>query len=187
MVCKDIDFKKKLSQRIRINDIYSIISLTKQHDKQKQALFELIFDTDDQVAYQALWVLTHFSPDENQWLCSKQNALIDEVLICHHSGKRRLLLTLLYRQPIIQPLRIDFLDFCLNRMASSAELPGVQTLCMKQAYELCRSIPELLSEFQTLLEMMETDRFATSLRTAHKNVLKAMKTRKTMQKNCNPG
>lgn len=167
-----MNLKTRLSRRIQITDIHEIIFFIQHDDNQKRELYELLFDADDTVAYQAAWVFTHLSVKENEWLYDKQDALIDEALVCRHPGKRRLLLTMLYRQPQANPPRIDFLDFCLERMVSKQEAPGVQSLCIKLAYELCRSIPELLGEYRSILEIMDADLLPVSLRTARKNVLK---------------
>lgn len=170
-----MDLNDKLSRRININDIYEICTWIQYNIKRTQELYNLIYDPDKTVSYQALWVLCHFTLSENEWLYDKQNELIDEVLACRHPGKRRLLLNLLYRQPQANPPRVDFLNFCLERMISKQELPGVQTLCMKLAYELCRSIPELVQELRNTLEMLGPSLLPVSLRTVRKNVLHAMK------------
>lgn len=175
-----MNIRNRLSQRIGMGDINEIAGYTQGDDKRKQVLYELVFDADDRIAYQAAWVLNHFSLSENKWLCSKQNKLVDEVMVCKHAGKRRLILSLLFRQPMANPLRVDFLDFCLERMTSRQELPGVQSLCMKLAYEQCRLIPELLQELKLILEIMEGD-LIPSIRTVRKNILKAMQKGKSLQ------
>ena len=175
-----MNFKAKLSKRIQMNDIHAIISAIQNNPKQIKKIYDLIFDPDDPVAYQAAWVLTHLSPKDNQWLYNRQNELIGEVLICRHPGKRRIILALLYRQPPANPPRTDFLDFCLERMVSPNELPGVQTLCIKLAYELCLTIPELLQEFRSTIELIEPDLLPASLRAVHRNIRKAMKTGKSL-------
>ena len=174
-------FRERLLQRIGMNDIHEITCLTQKNNIRKQELYELIFDADDRVAYQATWCLTHFSLYENRWLYDKQDLLINEVLVCKHPGKRRLVLDLLYRQPLANPPRIDFLDFCMERMISKDELPGVQSLCMKLAYELCRPIPELQHELRALMEIIEPDMLVPSTRASRKNILKAMQAGKSMQ------
>ena len=175
-----MNFKSKLSNRIQMNGIHEIIFLTQGNDKRKRELYSLLFDADDKIAYQAAWVFTHFSPPENEWLYDKQNELIDEVLVCSHPGKRRLLLNLILSQPLANPPRTDFLDFCLERMMSKHELPGAQSLCMKLAYEMCRHIPELMQELCIMLDMMEPDLLQASMRAVRKNVRKAMKTGKSL-------
>lgn len=176
-----MDFKIKLSQRIGMDDIYEILSLTQQSDERKRELYELLFDDDDVVGYHAAWIMTHFGSRENKWLFDKQDNLIDEILVCKHGGKRRVMLGLVFKQPLANPPRVDFLDFCLERMLSGQELPGVQSLCMKIGYELCRPIPELKQELKTTLEMMEGD-LTPAIRTVRKNILKAMQKDKSLQK-----
>jgi len=167
--------KSLLSERIGIDEINAIVLSVIDSNERKQMLYNLLFDEDDQVSYQAAWVFTHFSSEDNKWLYPKQNELIDAVMQCSHPGKRRLLLSMLHRQPMPDPPRTDFLDYCLEKMLSKQELPGVQSLAMKLAYEMCRPIPELLQELRSTLEMMETDLLSAGLRTARNNVIRKLK------------
>lgn len=176
-----MDFKSRLSERIGMDDINEILRLTHDSDSRKQELYNLVIGEDEAIGYHAAWIFTHFSSQDNEWLYNKQDQLIDNILVCKHGGKRRVILNLLYRQPFPNPPRIDFLDFCLERMMSSEELPGVKSLCMKIAYELCRPIPELIQELKTMLAMMEGD-LVPSIRAVRKNILKAMQKEKSLQK-----
>lgn len=176
-----MDFKARLSQRMGMDDINEILRLAHDSDSRKQELYNLVIGEDEIIGYHAAWIFTHFSSQDNEWLYNKQDQLIDEVLVCKHGGKRRVMLNLLYRQPFPNPPRVDFLDFCLERMMSGEELPGVKSLCMKIAYELCRPIPELMQELKTMLAMMEDD-LVPSIRAVRKNILKAMQKGKSLQK-----
>ncbi|PXV65550.1 hypothetical protein CLV62_107147 [Dysgonomonas alginatilytica] len=176
-----MDFRTKLSQRIGMYDINEILRLTHDSESRKQELYDLVIGEDQAIGYHATWIFTHFSSQDNEWLYNKQDQLIDEVLACKHGGKRRVMLNLLYRQPFPNPPRVDFLDFCLERMMSGEELPGVKSLCMKIAYELCRPIPELMQELKTMLAMMEGD-LVPSIQAVRKNILKAMQRGKSLQK-----
>lgn len=176
-----MNLREKLSARIHKNDIFEILHILYGSDKLKQELYRLLFDADDEIAYQAAWVFTHLNTEENKWLFSKQNELIDEVLNCKHPGKRRLLLVILYRQPLQEPIRVDFLDFCLEGIVSKNELPAVNSICVKLAYELCRTTPELAQELKTLLEIMDEDVLAPSVRASRKSILKAFRSLKSLQ------
>ena len=176
-----MNYRTKLSSRIGMDDILELTYLVQGSDKEKQKLYNLLFDEDDMIAYQTAWVLTHFSLHENKWLYSKQNELIEELFVCQHAGKRRLLLSLLYRQPLTNPPRVDFLDYCLDKMMSQKELPWTRALCIKLAYELYRQIPELLQELRTMLEIMEPSLLTSAQRGVRENVLKAMRTRRSLQ------
>lgn len=91
-----------------------------------------------------------------------------------------MILSLLYRQPLSNPPRVDFLDFCLERMISKKEPSGVQALCMKLAYELCRPIPELIQELCIALGMMEGE-LSPAIQVTKKNILKAIAKGKSLQ------
>ena len=103
-----MDFKAKLSLRIGMNDINEILRLTHDSDIRKQELYNLVIGEDETIGYHAAWIFTHFSSQDNEWLYNKQDRLIDEVLVCKHGGKRRVMLNLLYRQPFPNPPRVDF-------------------------------------------------------------------------------
>lgn len=178
---KTIDFRAKLMKRLSMDDIHEIAFLTQGNDQRKQQLFDLLSDPEEKNAYQAAWVFTHFTYSQNEWLYAKQDILIDEVMTCKHSGTRRLLLTMLYRQPMPQSPRVDFLDYCFQRMLSRQEPIAIQGLAMKLVYELCRPIPELLNELKETLGLMKVNLLSTAVRTARKNVLKAMESGKSMQ------
>lgn len=173
-------FKEKFSHRIGMDDIHKIISSIQGDLKRKQELYYLLFDQDDNIAYRAAWVMTHFSAKENEFLYNKQNELIDESLRCNHIGKRRLILAILYKQPLANLPRVDFLDFCLERMILKSEAFGTRALCMKIAYELCLPIPELKQELQIILEMMEGE-LSPAIQVTKKNILKAMTKGKSLQ------
>lgn len=174
-------FKSKLSSRIGMDDIQEILRLTQQSDTQKQELYNLVMGDDETIGYHAAWVFTHFSYEDNKWLYDKQDQLIDEVLVCKHGGKRRVILNLLYKQPLTNPLRVDFLDFCFDQISSGNALPAVKSLCMKIAYELCLPIPELKQELKTAIEMMDGD-LSPAIRSVRKSILKAIIKDKTLQK-----
>lgn len=169
-----MQLKNRLSVRIRKEDIFEILGFIRKDEEIRRQLAGLVSDPDDRVAYQALWVCSHLDPDEQRQLSGKQNEWMDEAMVCKHPGKRRLLLTLLDRQPLGGSLRTDFLDYCLNRMNASQEASGVKSLCMKLAYKLCRPVPELLNELRAILELMETGLLPPSVRTVRKHVLSAI-------------
>ena len=52
-------------------------------------------------------------------------------------------------------LRTDFLDFCFEHMTDVDEFPGIQSICMKLAFRMCKFYPELMDELKRTLEAME--------------------------------
>ncbi len=169
-----MNLRERLTERIHNNDIQEIISYISGNKAETAELYQLIFDEDKTVSYQALWICTHFNQQENRWLESKQQEIIDETLRCIHPGKRRLLLSLLHKQSFLDPPRVDFLDFCLEHMMSKDELPAVKSLCMKLAYELCKTIPELMNEYRSMLELMEPSFLSKAVESVRRNTLKSI-------------
>lgn len=175
------DLRERLAGRIHMDDISDIVRLAQNDDKRKQELYDIIFDEKDSIVINALWIMTHYSLDENKWLHQKHNEMIDKLLLTTNSSQKRLLLSLLYKQPLADPPRVDFLDYCLEEMLSRKEAPGTTTLCLKLAYEMCRTIPELLQEYCMTLDTLDLNTLPPSLRTTKKNIMKAMKTKKSLQ------
>lgn len=174
-------FMEYYKERIGLNNIYEILLHASDNHSLRRELYDLVVAEDKDIGYHAAWILTHLSREENKWLYDKQNELIDVLLACNHGGKRRVVLNLLYKQPLTNPLRVDFLDFCFDRMSSVNELPAVKSLCMKIAYELCLPIPELMQELKTTLEMMEGE-LSPAIRSVRKSILKAIPKAKSLQR-----
>ena len=120
-------------------------------------------EEDIRVARNAAWVLTHKSPTEIRTL--PQDGLIDLSLATPDTSLRRLTLCLIERQGIAaEEVRTDFLDFCLEHMADIEEFPGIQSLCMKIAYRMCRFYPELMDEFMRTIDSIELSYYKPALR-----------------------
>ncbi len=128
-----------------------------QETKSFASFAEYLFDADNKVSRNAAWVLTKATDNELMELMPLYNRLIDLVLSTENTSLRRLTLNILERLPMTEDsLRTDFLDFCLEHMLSLDEPPGVQSLCMKLSYLMCRFYPELMDELNRSLEMMDT-------------------------------
>lgn len=138
----------------------------------RETLFSLISDDDDRVAYNALWVLTHFDGEGRDWLLLRRSILIDRLLTEKHTGKRRLMLSLLDKMPVAEDdVRTDYLDFCMAKI-NSTEPYGIRALCLKQAFAQCRFYPELLHELKCAIEMMEHGEMSAGIRSARNNIMK---------------
>lgn len=169
--------RKRLTGRIGEDDIMEVAYLTQgeENNPVKEVLYALLFDSDDRVAENAVWIFAHFDRANNEWLYDKHDALIDEAMRTPRIPKRRMLLGLLLRQPFYEEtIRTDFLDFCLERMMAAAEPVGIRAYCMKLAYLQCRFFPELLSELRQALEIMEPEYLSSGLKVVRRNLLKEL-------------
>ena len=167
--------KSLLSHRLSMDGINDICLLVQgeQNHSLKEQLYQLTLDNDRRVATNALWVFTHFSAVDNEWLFAKHDQLIDRCLKEKDTTKLRLMLNLLLRQPYTEEdIRTDFIDFCLTRLADPKSPYAVRAQCIKLAYEQMRYWPELLNELRQTLEMISCEPLSPGLRSAWRQVIK---------------
>ena len=168
--------RKKLNKNLCMDDIYEICILCHGNSRKKAELYQLIFDEDERVATNALWVFTHFDMQNNEWLYAKHDDLIDRVLVEKNETKRRLMLHLLLRQPFKEEsLRSDFIDFCIAKITACSQPYAIRCYCMKLAYEQMKYYPELLTELKAAIDMLEQEPLSPGLTSAKKQVMKKIK------------
>ena len=130
------------------------------------------FSQDYLVARSALWGLTKASKAELSQLQEILNKFIDQAMQTDNSSVRRLSLNIVERlQMNEEDLRTDFLDFCLDHMIDVEEFPGIQSVCMKLAFRMCKFYPELMDELKRTLETMEIDYYKPAVKCVRNRIL----------------
>lgn len=170
--------RNQLINRLSINDIYSLCLQTqgKENNCLKEELYQLTFDENERVAFNALWALSHFDEANNPWLYAKHDDLIDRVLVEKNMTKLRLMLSLLIRQPFEEAtLRSDFIDYCIAKITACSYPYAIRAYCMKLAYEQMKYYPELLTELKAALDMLEQEALSPGLASAKRQVMKKIK------------
>ena len=170
--------RNQLLNRLSINDIYSLCLQTqgKENNCLKEELYQLTFDENERVAFNALWALSHFDEANNPWLFQKHDDLIDRVLLEKSMTKLRLMLSLLIRQPFEEAtLRSDFIDYCIAKITACSYPYAIRAYCMKLAYEQMKYYPELLTELKAALDMLEQEALSPGLASAKRQVMKKIK------------
>ena len=167
----------QLTYRLSQSDINELCALTQgeHNDNLKEEFYQLTLDADRRVATNALWVFTHFSAADNEWLYAKHNQLIDRCLKEKDATKLRLMLNLLLRQPYLEEdIRTDFIDFCLMKLTDPKSPYAIRAQCIKLAYEQMKHWPELLNELRQTLEMISCEPLSPGLRSAWRQVMKKL-------------
>ena len=118
-----------------------------------------VFDDDYRVARSALWGLTKASDKELSELHGILNELINLSMQTENSRMKE------------DDLRTVFLDFCFEHMASIEEFPGIQSVCMKLAFHMCKFYPELMDELKRTLEAMEIDYYKPAVKGVRSKIL----------------
>ena len=130
------------------------------------------FSQDYRVARSALWGLTKASKDELSQLQVTLNEMIEQAMQTENSSVRRLSLNIVERLEMKEEdLRTDFLDFCFNHMMDIEEYPGIQSVCMKLAFRMCKFYPELMDELKRTIEAMEIDYYKPAVKCVRNRIL----------------
>jgi len=133
---------------------------------------QYVFSEDYRVARSALWGLTKADKKELSQLQVLLDELVELAMHTENSSVRRLSLNVVERLEITEDdLRTDFLDFCLEHMASLDEFPGIQSVSMKLAYRMCKFYPELTEEFMRTLEAMQIDYYKPAVKGLRNKIL----------------
>ena len=131
-----------------------------------------VFDEDYRVARSALWGLTKASDNELSELQLLMNELIDLAMKTENSSVRRLTLNVIERLKMKEEeLRTDFLDFCLEHLLNVEEFPGIQAVCAKLAFRMCKFYPELMDELIRTLEGMEIEYYKPAVKSIRNRIL----------------
>ena len=165
--------RNQLINKLSINDIYSLCLQTqgKENNCLKEELYQLTFDENDRVSFNALWALSHFDEANNPWLFQKHDELIDRVLVEKNETKRRLMLQLLLRQPFEE----ESLRSCIAKITACSQPYAIRCYCMKLAYEQMKYYPELLEELRMALDMLEQEVLSPGLQSAKRQIMKKIK------------
>ena len=130
------------------------------------------FSQDYRVARSAMWGLTKASKEELSQLQVILNEVIDQAMLTENSSVRRLSLNIVERLELDEEdLRTDFLDFCFEHMMDVEEFPGIQSVCMKLAFRMCKYYPELMDELKRTLEAMEIDYYKPAVKCVRNRIL----------------
>lgn len=166
------DHESKLSDRINLPEIKEIAAWAHESEKHRFRLWELAHSDDRRTSVNALWVMSHLSSAEAEWLSSLQNELIDMLLSATDPAKKRILLQLLWEQDFEKESeRTDLIDFCLSKINSECEPYAIRAFSIYVSFKLCRHYPELLNELREHLSMMQYQQLSPGLRCARKKVL----------------
>ena len=135
-------------------------------------LYALIFDENPKTAWRSAWVCEKISYLFPEWFIDKRSELMRQIMQSANHGSKRSLLNILLYLPIEEPISVEFLNFCLDRMLSPQEPIAIQAQCIKMAYELCKKEPELLPELKYILENAEPEYYSKGVQNVIRNTLK---------------
>ena len=170
--------RNQLVDRIYTEDVRRIVDSMAYDDGDVivKALYHLLSDTDQRIAYNAAWVLSCSDGKVIKFLIRYQNKLIDLLIGTKDKSFARILFSILRRQTFEKSnLRTDFLDFCLNQIANPNQAIAIRAHAIYVSYSLCKAYPELLNELFMTLQMLESETLSAGLRHARNAIITAIK------------
>ena len=170
--------RNQLVGRIHTEDVRRIVDCITNDDGDVivKALYHLLSDADQRIAYNAAWVLSCSDGKVIKFLLRYQNQLIDLLIGTKDKSFSRMLFSILRRQTFEKSnLRTDFLDFCLNEIINSYQAIAIRAHAIYVSYSLCTAYPELLNELFMMLQMLESETLSAGLRHARHTIMSAIK------------
>lgn len=156
-----------MPQRINIQQIKVMAAWASGSRERRSLLWRIAKSEDSRVSANALWVMTHLPKSDADWLTSIRDELIDALLVETEVAKKRMMLQLLREQNYeAEDVRTDLLDYCLSKINSECEPYAIRCFCIYIAFKLVRHFPELITELEQHLEMMEFQALSPGLKCA---------------------
>lgn len=168
------DYREFLSRPIARLFLHKLVESISTYPEDFDIVYNMINDPEPKISWRAAWTCQKIFDIYPNSLEGKQEELIAMAMKNTHSGTRRIILSILLEMPTVQPLRVDFLDFCFNHMFDLNQAIAIQALCIKMAYKLCLTEPELLTELKLYLENAELQYYSIGVKTCARNILKRL-------------
>lgn len=166
-----MELQSLLGRRLCKLDLDLVAKWASESNRHRELLFSFAFADNNKPASNALWCLTHLRGACSEWLQSKQDFLIDAVLIEKKTSRKRMLLQLLRNLEYSRKdLRGDFLDFCLTKINAECEPYAVRCFSLYIAAKMCRHYSELMEELKECISMLSRAPMSPGLRCAVRNV-----------------
>ena len=141
-------------------------------------IYQLVFDTEEKVAWRAAWTCQKISERYPQWFTDKQFEELTKLTISSdHGGLKRGCLSILHNLTLPDPVPVDLINACFDWMVSPKSPIAVQALSMKLLYSVCQKEPDLIPEFKAYLEAIDFECFSAGFNSTRKNVLKRLNAR----------
>lgn len=138
-------------------------------------VYQLVFDSNEKIAWRAAWACQKISDKYPEWFSDKQYLELASLSIkTTHGGLQRGCLATIYNLTIPDPIPVDFLNVCFERMVSPRFPIAVQAISMKILYEICMIEIDLIPEYRTYLETISPSDYSKGFNATRNNILKKL-------------
>ena len=171
-----MNLRIELSNPASIGHIETIVQFVYDYPVEFQELFEIVFDTDKNIAWRAGWACDKISRKKPEWFTGKHIQkiclqLIDE----QHGGVLRSLLSILNNLKLPEDIPVELINKLFDWMISPRSDVSRQALSMKLLYKLSLIQPDFRPELLAYLENIPLDDYTPGFISARKKIHKLLK------------
>lgn len=139
-------------------------------------LYDLLFCSDIKIAWKAAWAVEKIARKYPEIIDIKQiNAITDLLITTKHNGQQRLLLSILYSVPVVNPINVHLLNICFDFVSSDKYPVAIQSLALKMLVKFCAIEKELIPELEAYLESIGSQILAPAMQSSMRFALKALR------------
>ena len=173
-----MDFRQHLLHPLSLHFIDHMVMEVLTSPTDFETVYQLIFDTDEKVAWRAAWACQKISEKHPEWFTEKQFIEIANLTIFNsHGGLQRGCLSILNNLPFPGTISVEFINSCFDRMVSLKYPVSIQCLSMKILSRICILEPDFKPELQAYLENIDAGAYTAGFRSTRSHILKALKSK----------
>jgi hypothetical protein len=147
-----MDFKSQLLTEASRANIDLIVSTIDGDNTLFDQLFTYIYESDGHLANRAGWVVEKCAEKHPSIVEPHLDEIIDFLPNIKFGGLRRVLLKVLILLHIPDNRMSEIVDICLTWLESPKEKVAVKVYSMRIIADFCKSEPEMIPEFLSILE-----------------------------------
>ena len=170
-----MNYRDQLKNPASLGYINVIVQSAKADSIDFGEMFDLMFDTDSDVAWRAGWVCDKISRKNPELFSSIQiQQIVDNVLITKHHGVRRGFLSLLNNLPLPEEISVNLINQLFEWMILPKADVSVQVLSMKLLYKICLIQPDFKQELHAYLENISPEDYTPGYIATRRKIIKLL-------------
>lgn len=143
-----------------------------------QQLFELIFDSDKEVAWRSAWTVEKIQERAPFLFSSRHWERLSEcVLSTSHPGLLRGCLSIMLVIDFPETISVELINWCFDSMVSPRRPVAVQALSMKILLKVCDTEPAFIPELKVTLENCDVSFYSPGFISTRNTVLRKLRNR----------
>ena len=168
---KHDNLRTVLSQKLSKEELLSYAKTVNPYNCDK--ILPLIAEKDKYLSGNSAYMFLYAGTTTEIWLAGQTAFIMDAIQTTTDEKTKRLLMSILLKLKF-NTVNIDvkFLNYCLENIVPPKQSCAIRSLCIKLAFKLSTSYPELLTELKMILESMDGYTLNPSVACARKNTLK---------------